>query len=82
MTDHFNDKQNTAERFLDRDGLSFVVFPALEETGLVRHGFATRKGGVSRGCFESLNLSYARGDDARRYGNRLADSHIKYPQDR
>ena len=63
MTDHFSDKQNTAERFLDRDGLSFVVFPALEETGLVRHGFATRKGGVSRGCFESLNLSYARGDE-------------------
>ena len=50
------------EQLITADGLSFVVFPALDGTGLVRHGFSGRTGGVSRGCFESLDLSYARGD--------------------
>ena len=39
-----------------------LVFPALEQTGLVRHGFTTRLGGVSRDHLASLNLSFSRGD--------------------
>ncbi len=46
-----------------KQGLSFVTFPLLERTGLVEHGFSTRTGGVSKGCYESLDLSYTRGDD-------------------
>ncbi len=41
----------------------YLYFPLLEETGIVKHCFTTRMGGVSQGYFESLNLSFARGDD-------------------
>ena len=45
------------------DGVHFLSCPKLEETGLVKHGFSTRLGGVSKGIFESMNLSFTRGDD-------------------
>lgn len=38
------------------------TFPLLEETGVVRHGFTTRLGGVSQGIFSTMNLSFTRGD--------------------
>lgn len=41
----------------------YLSFPILEQTGMVTHCFTTRLGGVSTGIFESLNLSFARGDD-------------------
>ncbi|MBE5876885.1 MAG: peptidoglycan editing factor PgeF [Lachnospiraceae bacterium] len=41
----------------------YLVFPGLEQTGIVKHLFTTRLGGVSSGEFASLNLSYTRGDD-------------------
>jgi YfiH family protein len=41
----------------------YLTFPILEETGVVRHLFSTRVGGVSKGDCESMNLSYARGDE-------------------
>ncbi|MDE7340184.1 MAG: peptidoglycan editing factor PgeF [Lachnospiraceae bacterium] len=41
----------------------YLTFPLLEETGLVRHLFSTRLGGVSDGIFSSMNLSYTRGDE-------------------
>ena len=40
-----------------------LYFPALEKTGVVRHLFTTRFGGVSSGIFSSMNLSSIRGDD-------------------
>ena len=43
-------------------GLPLLTFPSLSGTGLVRHGFTTRDGGVSEGIFRSLNLSFSRGD--------------------
>lgn len=46
-----------------RGTLPLLTFPSLEATGLVRHGFTTREGGVSKGIFRSLNLSFSRGDD-------------------
>lgn len=42
--------------------LEYLTFPLLEETGMVKHLFSTRLGGVSEGIFASMNLSYARGD--------------------
>lgn len=42
--------------------VEYLTFPLLEETGLVRHLFSTRMGGVSEGYFSSMNLSYTRGD--------------------
>ena len=41
----------------------YLSYPLFEETGLVKHGFSTRLGGVSEGYFASLNLSFDRGDD-------------------
>ena len=44
--------------------LEYLVFPKLEETGVVEHLFTTRRGGVSTGIYSSMNLSFSRGDDA------------------
>ena len=44
------------------ENVPFLEYPLLRETGIVRHGFSTRLGGVSRGCWASLNLSFERGD--------------------
>lgn len=43
----------------------YLEYPLLKNTGMVRHGFSTRLGGVSRGCYASLNLSFTRGDEER-----------------
>ena len=43
--------------------LPLLRFPLLDETGIVENAFTTREGGVSEGIFESLNLSFTRGDD-------------------
>ena len=40
----------------------YLEYPLLRETGIVRHGFSTRLGGVSEGFYASLNLSFDRGD--------------------
>ena len=47
-----------------KDGLIYLTFPVLDVAENVRHLFSTRKGGVSRGIYESMNLSFHRGDDA------------------
>lgn len=43
--------------------LEYLVFPKLEETGVVEHLFTTRTGGVSSGSYSTMNLSFSRGDD-------------------
>lgn len=45
------------------NGVTYLTFPGLERTGVVRHLFSTREGGVSEGIYRSMNLSYARGDE-------------------
>jgi hypothetical protein len=47
----------------ERQGVPFLIFPKIEETGIVTHGFSTRMGGVSTGIFTSMNLSFTRGDE-------------------
>lgn len=44
-------------------GLDYLSFKSFDETGLVRHLFSTRHGGVSVGPFASMDLSFNRGDD-------------------
>lgn len=39
-----------------------MEYPLLADTGIVKHGFSTRLGGVSEGFFSSLNLGSHRGD--------------------
>lgn len=47
----------------DKGLLPLLYYPSLEETGMVEHCFTTRGGGVSSGIYESMNLSFTRGDD-------------------
>lgn len=58
-------KKTEAEdmRLVEKNGVPYFVFKNLENTGLVRHGFSTRLGGVSEGFLGSMNLSFTRGDD-------------------
>ena len=39
-----------------------LEYPALEQTGVVKHCFTTKLGGVSEGIFATMNLSFTRGD--------------------
>lgn len=49
--------------YLEQDGgVPLLKYPLLDTADFVEHGFTTRAGGVSRGIFASLNLSYTRGD--------------------
>lgn len=45
------------------NGLDYFSFKGLENTGIVKHIFTTRNGGVSAEHLSTLNLSYSRGDD-------------------
>lgn len=63
-------KKNTEDTLIEREYqlqngaiIPLLHFPLLEETGIVRHCFTTRFGGVSKGDCATLNLSFARGDD-------------------
>lgn len=47
----------------EAQGVPYFVFRNLEDTKLVRHGFSTRLGGVSKGHLAEMNLSFTRGDD-------------------
>lgn len=47
----------------EQNHVPFFVFPILEDTGLVKHGFSTRLGGVSQGCFSTMNLTFTTGDN-------------------
>ena len=47
----------------EKNGVPYLVFRSLEDTKLVRHGFSTRLGGVSKGYLAEMNLSFTRGDD-------------------
>lgn len=62
--DQWNRKQQ--EHHLNEkteNGVTWLSFPALEETGLVTHAFSTRMGGVSEGPYATMNFSFTLGDD-------------------
>ena len=47
----------------DEVSVPYLSFPLLERTGLVRHGFSTKLGGVSKGEFATMNFGVSRGDE-------------------
>lgn len=47
----------------EKNHVPYIQFKDLSATGIVKHGFSTRKGGVSTGIFSSMNLNFKRGDD-------------------
>lgn len=54
--------EKTNKGFAQREcnGVVYLTVPSFDALGFVQHGFSTRIGGVSRGCFASLNLSLKR----------------------
>lgn len=45
-----------------KDALAYLTFNALSDIPYIKHAFSTRLGGVSTGEFNSLNMSFNRGD--------------------
>ncbi|MBQ0027739.1 MAG: peptidoglycan editing factor PgeF [Lachnospiraceae bacterium] len=45
------------------NGVVLLEYPLLNATGVVSHCFSTRLGGISKGIYSSMNLSYSRGDN-------------------
>lgn len=54
---------DTPMRIKEKNGVYWLVYESLEDSGIVKHGFSTRLGGVSKGVCSSMNLSFARDDD-------------------
>ena len=48
---------------IEKGDLKYYKSSLFENTGAVKHGFSTRLGGVSEGCYYSLNLHSYSGDD-------------------
>ncbi len=53
---------NTEEMVVSNTEVPFLYFKRLAEHSGVKHGCSTRVGGVSEGCFSSMNLGFGRGD--------------------
>ncbi|MFG6355403.1 MAG: peptidoglycan editing factor PgeF [Acetatifactor sp.] len=43
--------------------VEYLTFPLLSAQPGITHAFSTRRGGVSQGIYDSMNLSFTRGDD-------------------
>lgn len=56
----YKDNRHVLEE--NTDYVPYLEYPMLKNTGIVRHGFSTRLGGVSEGYYASMNLSFDRGD--------------------
>lgn len=64
-----------------KDDVPIITFDLLKNSGLVKHGFSTRKGGVSSGYFSSMNLGLTRGDkeEAVKENFRIIADKLKIP---
>ena len=59
----YKKKDGSSPILLEQDGeVPYFYYPLLEDTGMVRHGFSTRLGGVSSGEFATMNFNMNRGD--------------------
>ena len=50
---HYKDERHIFDEAGEKT--PFLEYPLFRDTGIVRHGFSTRLGGVSEGCWASLN---------------------------
>lgn len=58
----YKNKERILEEKWEQD-LMYLQYPLLAQTDLVKHGFSTRIGGVSKGHLGTMNLSFTRGDE-------------------
>ena len=54
---------DTVRSVTAENGVPYLRFPMLESEPFIEHGFSTRKGGVSTGIYESMNLTFNLEDD-------------------
>ncbi len=47
----------------EKENFKYLTFPIFEGYDELLHGFTTRKGGVSKGSYESMNLGFGTGDN-------------------
>lgn len=50
-------------QYRETNGVGAYTLPLFSDVPQIRHGFSSRVGGVSTGCYASLNLSFTRPDD-------------------
>ena len=48
---------------IQKGDLEWIAFENLTQSGMVRHGFTTRRGGVSTGYYSSMNMGFSRGEN-------------------
>jgi len=53
---------NRTFKEVNKAGVVYLTIPAFEKTGMVKHCFTTRLGGVSKGIYDSLNTSIIKED--------------------
>lgn len=61
----------------EKNGVTYLSYPQLDALEGILHGFSTRLGGVSKGIYSSMNLSFTRGDEetaVRENYHRIADA--------
>lgn len=61
-----NKKGYNMYKINEKGSFEYLTFPILDEYDEVLHCFTTRKGGVSQGPYESMNLGMGTGDDEER----------------
>ena len=54
---------DTVRSVTAENGVPYLRFPMLESESFIEHGFSTRKGGVSTGIYERMNLTFNLEDD-------------------
>ena len=76
---HWN-RKNTEPHLTEKNnqGVTWLSFPAIEATGIAKHAFSTRMGGVSEGPFATMNFSFTRGDDPEAVKERVLKVFDKY----
>ena len=62
MNINYIDFSNTT-RFHDDGDVPYITFRKFDGLDFIKHGFSTRLGGVSKGIYESMDLTFTRGDD-------------------
>ena len=63
MNLRWKDENAPKPQVRQKNGITWLSYPLLEQCPGIRNAFSTREGGVSEGIWSSMNLSYSRGDD-------------------
>lgn len=63
MNLRWKDENAPKPQVRQKNGITWLSYPLLEQCPGIRNAFSTREGGVSEGIWSSMNFSYSRGDD-------------------